>query len=245
MIRVHNDYEELSRAAAELFAEQARLCTEARGRFCVALSGGETPRRAYELLAATPWREQVPWPQLEVFWGDERCVPVTDPASNQGMARRTFLDRLPIPTSRIHPMAGEGEPAAAATAYERELEGLFGPELPRFDLILLGLGGDGHTASLFPGSAALEERERRVVPAQVSGQPFSRLTLTLPVLNAARLVVFLVSGAAKAEILRRVLRSPESELPASRVRPNDGEALWLVDRAAVWEGSRKPGSILR
>lgn len=245
MIRVHTDHEALSRAAAELFAEQARLSVEARGRFCVALSGGETPRRTFELLATTPWREQVPWPHLEVFWGDERCVPVSDSASNQGMARRTFLDRLPIPTSRIHPMNGEAEPAAAAEAYERELDRVFAPEPPRFDLLLLGLGSDGHTASLFPGSASLEEQSRRVLPVQAAGQPFARLTLTLPVLNSARLVAFLVSGADKAEILRRVLRSTDHDLPAARVSPEEGEVLWLVDQSAVWEGSRRPGSILR
>lgn len=234
MIQVYSDAEEMSRAAAAIFVDSARRAARAQGRFSVALSGGSTPRRCYELLAAVPLSEQVPWENVHVFWGDERCVPATDSRSNLLMARQSLLNHVPVPGSAIHPMACAGDPESAAVAYERTLLDHFGAAPPRFDLVLLGLGTDGHTASLFPGGDALDEIERWVVPAQLPGQDFRRLTLTLPLLNQAHQVLFLVAGADKAEILARIF-DPSAEakpLPARRIAPPGGSVLWLVDQAA-------------
>ena len=234
MIQVHPDLEGVSRAAAALFAESARRAVRARGRFGVALSGGETPRRCYELLSAPLLSEEVPWESVHVFWGDERCVPANDPRSNLRMARQSLLNHVPVPGAAIHPMACDADPQDAALAYERTLRGFFGAEPPRFDLVLLGLGTDGHTASLFPGSPALAEAARWVVPSQLPGQDFQRLTLTLPLLNQAHLALFLVAGADKAPILARILDPPAAAqpLPAQRIAPAGGEVLWLADQAA-------------
>lgn len=233
MIQVCDDFEELSRAAAELIADQARRAVAARGRFSLALSGGSTPRRCYELLARSPWREQVPWSQVDIFWGDERCVPAADPRSNAGMARKALLEQVPLPPSQIHPMVCAADPEAAALAYQALLRDFFSPGEPRFDLILLGLGSDGHTASLLPGTPALQETERLVTAVQSPGAELARLTLTLPLINLARLVVFLVSGRDKAKILRQVLVGPPDRFPAQLIAPLHGEVRWLVDRAAA------------
>jgi 6-phosphogluconolactonase len=233
MIRVFDDFDRLSEAAAELFAGQARRAVAARGRFCVALAGGSTPRRSYQLLSRAPFRETVPWSQVHVFWGDERCVPSDDPRSNEGRARAALLDKVPLPPGQIHPMACTRGPKSAALAFETLLLDFFAPEAPRFDLILLGLGTDGHTASLFPGSKATKETRHLVVPVQGPGEDFARLTLTVPVLNRARLVVFLVSGKDKAGMLRQILRGPAGSFPAQLIVPEEGDLRWLVDREAA------------
>ncbi len=233
----------VARAGAEGFVRCAREAVAARGRFVVALSGGSTPRALHRLLAAEPLRGQVPWERTEVFWGDERCVPPDHPDSNYRMARETLLDAVPIPPARVHRMAGEHpDPAAAAAAYEAEvarvLGGTPGAPPPVFDLIFLGMGPDGHTASLFPGTAALAERTRWVVANHVPTAPGGvahRLTVTYPLLNRAARVIFLVAGPDKAAALRDVLEGPldPQRLPAQAVRPATGDLVWLVDRAAV------------
>ena len=160
MIEVYPDLESLSRAAAALLVKQANLAVAARGRFSVALSGGATPRRTYELLAAPPWVDQAPWDRVHVFWGDERCVPLDDPRSNARLAKEAWLDHVPIPADQIHPLDCADDPAAAAGQYEAQLREFFAGKPPILDLVLLGLGDNGHTASLFPGTTVLAERER-------------------------------------------------------------------------------------
>lgn len=201
----------LAAAAAQRFAASAAAAMKARGRFTVALAGGSTPAALYRLLSQAPYRGQVDWSRTLVFFGDERCVPPEHPWSNYRMARETLLDHVPLPPENIYRMAGERAPEDAAADYARALRrafGLRGAARPQFDLILLGMGDDGHTASLFPGTAALMERRRLVVALVPPGyvQPaIPRITLTLPVLNAARHVMFLVAGANKAEKVRAVL----------------------------------------
>ncbi|MDR7568726.1 MAG: 6-phosphogluconolactonase [Armatimonadota bacterium] len=202
----------------------------------VALSGGRTPRRLYELLAEDP---RIPWPQIEVFWGDERYVPPGDPRSNAQMAREALLGRIAIPPENVHPMPTHfGDPEDAARAYETILRAVFGRR-PRFDLVLLGMGSDGHIASLSPGSSALPELERWVVAVWTEADPPVRLTLTLAAINQARRVDVLATGAEKRQALRRALRGSRDPVrcPASGVRPRDGVVVWWVDRAADegWE----------
>ncbi len=228
----------LAEAAADLFARLAAEAIAARGRFNVALSGGSTPRVLHARLSAPDAKRaaRLDWTRVHVFWGDERCVPPDHPDSNYRMARETLLDRVPLPAANVHRIHGELPPERAAAEYERALRAYFGDgSLPRFDLILLGLGEDGHTASLFPGSAALGEAARWAVAVPHSDPPpppLPRVSLTLPVLNAAAQVVFLVSGAGKAQRLAQVLRRPGESLPAGRVHPTGG-LLWLVDAAAA------------
>lgn len=229
----------LSLRAAEHFTALARARAAESGRFAVALAGGATPRSLYALLATSAYRERVPWASTHLFFGDERCVPPDHPESNFRMVKETLLDHVPVPGGHVHRMRGEDPaPERAAAAYESELRQFFaaaGDELPRFDLILLGLGADGHTVSLFPGALALGERRRLVVSSVVEGLVAPRLTLTLPVLNAAAKVVFLVAGSAKARALAAVVRGagPGDPLPAALVRPDRGGLLYLADRAAT------------
>jgi 6-phosphogluconolactonase len=235
MIEVYPDLESLSRAAAALMVEQANRAAAARGRFSVALAGGATPRRTYELLAAPPLVNQAPWDRVHVFWGDERCVPLTDPRSNARLAKAAWLDRVPIPAAQIHPINCASDPAAAARQYETKLRKFFAGQPPILDLILLGLGEDGHTASLFPGTLALAECERWVAAVNVAHQDLNRITLTVPLINQAAMVVFLVAGGAKAGILRQALHGPRDpvRLPAQLIRPHNGELRWLVDLTAA------------
>lgn len=234
MIQIHSDLESLSRAAAELFVKQARQAVQARGRFSVALSGGHTPERTYQLLAQEPLRAQVPWAHVHVFWGDERCVPPDDPRSNERMAHRTLLDQVPLPPSQIHPIRCADTPRQAAEEYEALLRDFFAGGSPRFDLVFLGLGENGHTASLFPGTPAVEEQERWAVAVYVRERTMWRVTLTALVINQAEVVAFLVAGATKAQILHRVLEGPSDphSLPAQLIHPTDGVQYWLVDTKA-------------
>jgi 6-phosphogluconolactonase len=235
-IFVAGDPDALAQQAAGYIAQTLAAAVAARGRATVALSGGSTPRRINALLAESPLRERVPWVQLEVFWGDERCVPPEHAESNYGMARDTLLARVPIPPERVHRVPTEAGPAVAVAAtYERELRRVFELEvedIPVFDLILLGMGPDGHTASLFPGTLALEEQRRLVVPNQIDYMPHERVTFTFPVLNAGRQVAFLVTGADKSAMLQRALEG-DPAVPAARVQPTAGEVRWFVDRAAA------------
>jgi 6-phosphogluconolactonase len=239
-VRVYPDAPSLARAAAQEFV---RLATEAmadHGWFAVALSGGSTPRATHTLLAWAEFAGQVDWSRVHVFWGDERCVPPDHPDSNYRMARETLLDHVPIPAGNAHRMRGEVEPQQAAAEYEDELRAFFGPiggegQLPRFDLILLGLGEDGHTASLFPSTWPVHEGRRWVVAHYVEKLKAWRITMTPTLINAAANVVFLVAGAGKAEALHAVLEGPHQPdaLPAQVVRPTRGRLLWLVDAAAA------------
>lgn len=235
MIRVFPDLAAASRAAAELFAAEACRAVAAHGRFTVLLAGGETPRSAYEILAEPPLREQVPWEAVHVFWGDERCVPDDDPRSNARMARIALLDHVPVPAEQIHPIRCDRSPREGAAAYEELLRAFFAGGPPRFDLVFLGLGGNGHTASLFPGTPVLDERKRWSGEVYVAEDRLHRVTLTAPVINRAALVAFLVTGEGKAAVLKEVLEGSADphRLPARLISPGDGELLWLVDRAAA------------
>lgn len=227
------DNNALTRAAADFFVTEAQAALRANRHFTVALSGGSTPRALYQLLAETP----LAWEAIHLFWGDERCVPPDHADSNYRMTAESLLRRIAIPPENVHRIEGELPPEEAALRYEDELRKFF-DGVPRFDLILLGLGEDGHTASLFPDSPALHERTRWVVAVSHTTPPpplVPRVTLTLPVINAARQVVFLVSGAGKAKRLAEVLHvpTPSPLLPASMVRPDSGELLWLLDQPAA------------
>lgn len=226
----HIDAGALAVRAADLFLNSMRTSARRNGRFTVALSGGGTPLATYQEIARRAGRDEAPWADAHVFWGDERCVAVDDERSNERMARRALLSRVPIPEAQIHPMRCAGDSVAATSRYEDLLRAHFGAR-PRFDLILLGLGEDGHTASLFPGSVLLALTKEWVGFERRSGEEFGRLTLTLPAINQAARVVFLVSGARKAEALRRAL-SGDRDIPAGRVQP-DGELHWLVDASAA------------
>lgn len=227
--------EALGRAAAETFAAKAREAASARGKFSALLAGGDTPRRTYELLAREPLRSRVPWGAVHLFWGDERCVPPDSPHSNYGMARKSLLDHVPLDPAHVHPVRWDLAPEEAAAAYEEELSGFSPGAPPRFDLALLGLGADGHTASLLPGSPAVSERVRWTAVAKRPEEGFSRVTVTLPLLNRALTVLFLVSGAGKADVLRALFEDggAAARFPASLVRPASGDLRWLVDEAAA------------
>jgi 6-phosphogluconolactonase len=231
--RVYPDAAALARAAAEHFVTLAARAAAARGLFTVALAGGSTPWATYALLATDAFAARVDWSRVYAFWGDERCVPPDHPESNYRMARQALLDHVPIPVPNIHRIRGELPPDQAAAAYRAELDAILGPG-GRFDLILLGMGSDGHTASLFPGTKALEERGRWVAANFVEKLDAWRVTLTLPAINATRQVTFLVSGADKAGTLARVRAG--DPLPAGLVRPAEGELTWLVESDVVLEG---------
>ena len=232
--------QDLFQAAAEEVISSAAEAIAQRGRFTIALSGGSTPKNLYTLIAANA-SASLPWSQVFFFWGDERDVPPTDAESNYRMALETILSKIPIPPGNVFRIPAENSDAsAAAEMYEKTLQNFFAlkpAELPRFDLILLGMGPDGHTASLFPETAALQEESRLVVANWVEKLHTHRITLTLPVLNAAREVAFLVSGADKATVLHEVLEghAPGEQYPSKLVRPGNGKLVWFVDRAAASE----------
>ena len=233
----------LALAAADHFVAAADQATRVAGRCVVALSGGATPERLHALLATDRYAAEIDWSRLHVFWGDERCVPPDDPASNYRMARESLLDHVPLPPEHIHRIRGEDDPTTAAAAYERELRDIFetpaGPPRTapgtRFDLILLGMGANGHIASLFPELGAVRETRRWVFADYVGEVSMWRVTLTPPVINAAAEVIVLVTGGNKAGMLRRVLDGPlqPEMLPAQAIAPRKGRLRWLVDASAA------------
>jgi 6-phosphogluconolactonase len=265
LVAIYPDVDTLALATATLIVAEARRAVKARGRFTLALAGGSTPRPVYELLARQPFVDLVPWREVQVFWGDERCVPPGDPRSNEGAAREALLDHVPIPADHIHPMRCGAGPGGHSTAgleageiarraaqeYECLLRAIFAPEgsggapCPAevadaagagLDLALLGLGEDGHTASLFPDAGVLRERERWVAPVYAAAAPGPwRITLTAPFLNRAALVIFLVTGSAKAAILQEVLEEAGdgSLLPARLIRPKSEMLRWHADDEAA------------
>ncbi len=239
-IVVCSDAEELNRRTAEQFVRLATKSVAATGRFTVALSGGSTPKALYSLLAGQTFQPLLPWPRVYFFWGDERCVPPDHPESNYGMARVTMLDKVPVPTENVYPVpTEEGNAQRVAAEYEGILSTFFDlneGQQPRFDLILLGMGEDGHTASLFPGTAALQETGT-VTANPIQKLETHRITLTIPAINQASHIVFLVSGSSKASVLKEVLEGPyePTRLPSQSIQPVEGTLLFLVDRAAASE----------
>jgi 6-phosphogluconolactonase len=238
-IRVFADAEAVSQAAAVEFVARARDAVAARGRFFVALSGGSTPQRLYQLLADKPHRDQVPWANVQLFWGDERSVPPDHKDSNYRMTREAMLDRVPLPPAQVHRLeADRSDRDQAARDYQAALAKAFGVDPagqpPAFDLVLLGMGPDGHTASLFPHTTALKETTRWVVVNYVPKFSTDRVTLTTPILNRAREVLFLVAGPDKADPLSRVIEGPPNadELPSQLIKPVGGSLIWFIDRAA-------------
>jgi 6-phosphogluconolactonase len=237
-IVVCRDVEDLNQRAAEHFVTISNRSVDSSGRFTVALSGGSTPKGLYSRLAQAGYRERIPWCGIHFFWGDERCVPPDHPESNYRMVYESLLSKIDVLAENVHRMKGEKEPAVAAAEYEAELKNCFNlpaGSLPRFDLVLLGIGEDGHTASLFPGSDALDETERLVVAPFVEKLGAHRLTLTLPVLNHAAQIDFLVAGQSKGDVLKELLevKGESSRLPAARIQPRDGQLFWFITQDAA------------
>ncbi len=243
MIRIFDDPTSVAVAAAGLFAEAAAAAMQSKGSFCAALSGGSTPRRLYEELAKQPWRDQIAWEKVFLFWGDERYVAPTDPLSNQKMTHEALLDHVPIPPANLFPIPFAASAGESASLYETTLRTFFGAE-PRFDLMLLGLGADGHTASLFPGTAALAETNRWVCPCrpQVTGP--DRITLTFPVINRSAAILFLVTGQDKAPVIEAVLdkKNNQAALPVQQVQPVQGQITWFLDKMAAGHLSPATGN---
>ena len=235
-VEVFDSPQELFRAAAEKFCVLGSSAIREHGKFAVALSGGSTPRGLHQELV-THFASRLDWSKVFFFWGDERHVAPDSSDSNYRMANETLLSKLPIPPENIFRVPSELPDARQAAAkYEQTLQQFFhlnSDSFPRFDFILLGMGPDGHTASLFPGTAALQERDRLVVANWVEKLNTFRITFTYPVLNDATCVMFLVNGDEKAEMVRRALKDPAANLPCQKVRPDDGELLWYLDKGAA------------
>ncbi len=237
-VRRFVDETALAEGAAEEVVRGVRNASLRRGRCSLVLAGGSTPRGLYELLSRERYRSRLDWSRVEVYWSDERCVPHDDPQSNFRMAQRALLSRVGVRDEAVHRIPVECGAEGAAARYEEEIKRGTAEVLPRFDLVLLGMGSDGHTASLFPNTPRLLEERRLVVPTESSTPPQHRVSLTLRTLNAARRILFLVAGAEKARILARVIGSgtvADPPLPAALVRPRHGSLLWLVDRTAAAE----------
>lgn len=238
-LHIFPDPQTLAQSAVELWAQVARQAVEERGRFLVALSGGSTPRLLFQHLAQPPYQRELPWEFTHVYWGDERSVAPTHPESSYGSALQDLLRHVAVPPTNIHRAKGEWDARTAAAEYAGQLTHCAEPgrTWPRFDLVLLGMGSDGHTASLFPGPIPPQEQSEPTMPvvAQYEDRPAQRITLTPLVFNDARLILFLVTGANKAETLAAVLHGPTDivRYPAQRIRPHEGQLLWYVDEAAA------------
>jgi 6-phosphogluconolactonase len=235
-IVVFSDTEKLTYAAADYIVKIAQESVASHGRFTFALSGGTTPRKLYGLLATEPYRSQIDWQKVEIFWSDERCVPPDDAESNYHLAEEVMFSKLTLSPNQIHRMpADEADRDAASEKYSQEMQRVFGESLPHFDLIQLGMGPEGHTASLFPHQASLRENQRLVMSVTVPKPPPPRLTFTPPVLNAARHVLFLVTGKEKDDAVQAVLKGDyqPDEYPAQIVQPTQGEVTWMLDTAAA------------
>jgi len=235
-IIICRDVAELSRKAAEQFVALARQAIAARGRFAVALSGGSTPKALYSLLATAAFSAQLDWRQIHLFFGDERCVAPDHAESNYRMVKEALLDQIAIAGDNVHRMAGELAPEVAAAAYAAQLTGFFNlPEnnLPRFDLIFLGLGEDGHTASLFPDSSALTDTDRWVTATYVAKLKSHRLTFTFPAINNAAQISFLIAGQSKTAVVKAIVTGQNSAAPAARIKPSHGKLTWFVTEDAA------------
>jgi 6-phosphogluconolactonase len=234
-VRIYPGIEALTQAATRLFVQSAESSVASKGSFAVVLSGGTSPQSTYRLLARPPYVSRVPWNRTHVFWGDERCVPRNDIGNNARMAFDTLLNHVPIPGNQVHPIPSEDPPEQAANHYETALRQFFPDGTARFDLVFLGLGTNGHTASLFPDTLILEERQRWVREVYLAEENRHRVSLTAPAINQAALVAFLVHGSDKSQVLRAVLEGPRQprKLPAQLIQPSDGELLWLVDEEAA------------
>jgi len=235
-IEVLSDLEALSHRAASIFVSASRNSIAAKKRFAVAISGGSTPRRLYTILGSETYRDQVDWQSVHFFWADERCVSKDDEASNFKMAFDAFLSKIALPEENIHRIKGEEAPDKAARDYEKEIRRFHGgSEWPEFDLIILGVGEDGHTASLFPGSKAIEETIRLAIPVYLEERKKNRVTLTLPVLNNADQVLFLVAGHSKAAVLSEIFGEAERRklLPAGLINLVHRNMVWLIDQEAA------------
>lgn len=243
-IAVYPDIQTLSQEAAQSVVRLASEAIVTRGRFSIALSGGSTPKILYGLLGSEPYRSQINWSSVDIFWSDERCVPPDSDDSNYHLAQEVLLSRIPIPESQVHRMpADQADRNAAAQAYTDEMQRTFSTDgIPHFDLLQLGMGPEGHTASLFPHQASLHEQQRLVMYVNVPKPPPPRLTFTPPLLNAARHVLFLVTGTDKADAVQAVLEGEyqPDEYPAQIVRPTDGEVVWMLDTAAAGKLRNKP-----
>ncbi len=241
-VSVFDDQEALSRGAAELFYSLSRTAVASHGRFVVALSGGTTPQRLYTLLGAPPYQTAIDWRRIHLFWADERCVPPDHPESNYKLVRDRLLKNVSLEKNNVHRVQGECDPGEAARAYEQGIKEFFGTEsLPGFDLIILGVGADGHTASLFPGSTAVAETARIAVPVYLAPPQLNRVTLTLPVINRAVQVLFLAAGRAKAVALHNILYQENSlRYPAGLVRPVHGAVSWFLDAEAAGHDDAAP-----
>jgi 6-phosphogluconolactonase len=238
-VKIYQSPEAVATAAADLTVSLASSAIKDRGRFSMALSGGSTPRLLFSLLASPAYRDRIDWSKVFLFWGDERCVPPDHADSNYKMARETLLEKVPILEDHIHRMRGEDKPEVAAAAYEQTLRLFFNNQDPVFDLILLGMGDDGHTASLFPNSDTLKETKKWVISTHVEKVGQDRITFTRGTINCARVVAFLVTGEGKSERLEQVINGAfkPQEQPAQYISPDKGQVLWLVDTAAAGEFS--------
>ena len=232
--KISHDPEQLAVAATQHFIRIATAAIQENGQFTVALAGGSTPKAMFNLLAATPNANKLDWNKIFIFWGDERCVPADHPDSNYRMAKTTFIDKVPLPPENVFRMAGELEPEEAALLYEHQLRNHFW-DSSVFDLILLGMGTDGHTASLFPGTAAVRENKRWVVAHYVEKLAAWRITFTAPLINQARYITFLTAGETKAQVLAEVNHGPYQPdiLPSQIIQPDHGTLTWLIDKAAA------------
>ncbi|MBV9689961.1 MAG: 6-phosphogluconolactonase [Ktedonobacteraceae bacterium] len=242
-IAVYPDTDILSCEAAQYITRIAQESITAHGNFMIALSGGSTPKKLYSLLGDEPYRSQINWSLVDIFWSDERCVPADNEESNYHMAQQVLLSKIPIPSEQIHRMPADHDDGdAASLAYTLDMQRAFGTDVPSFDLIQLGMGPEGHTASLFPHQAALHEQQRLVMPVIVPKPPPARLTFTPRILNAARHVLFLVTGREKADALQAVLEGsyqPDT-YPAQLLKSANGEVTWMLDEAAASKlGERK------
>ncbi len=234
LVKVYDTGTELFHDAADLFISEGTKAITEHGKFSVALSGGSTPVPLYSLLSSAEYRSKIDWKLIHFFWADERCVPKDHPASNFKLAYDLLLSKLPVPVKNFHRIHGELEAASAASLYESDLTDFFGKSsFPKFDLVFLGVGADGHTASLFPGIDPTDGTSRKVIYIYVKQMNSFRVTLTLPVLNNSGTVAFLVTGNSKATVLRKILENNDPDCPAARVNPRRGRSIWFIDQEAA------------
>ena len=235
IVLIWKDLDTLSVASAHFFVTECNRCIHENGRFVVALSGGSTPKKLYELLASPVFTRNIPWRRVFLFWSDERFVPHSNAESNYRMVKESLLERIDIPAKNVFPVPVNGPPEKAALQYETRIQNFFKGSSPTFDFLLLGVGGEGHTASLFPGSELLNERRRWVKEVWVPQKQTHRITFTLPIINKARQILFLVSGREKATVISKVLSKKVTRdlLPVQKVKPAKGNTMWMLDEEAA------------